>query len=182
MNLAAAAGSGIPGAGAAARPPSSCNITPGSAGDARPARFQIEVPALTSEELLAGGPGEASAAVRERVMSARARQRVRARSTRTCQRGARGGVRAMRRRGGCRRCGGSRRHERPRSARALRVARTIADLAARSASAHLRVAEALQYGVRGEKAPGRLAMVTSLASAVFLSSSTALPCAPRPPA
>ena len=39
--------------------------------------IQIEVPALTSEELLRAAPGESSDAVRARVLAARARQRAR---------------------------------------------------------------------------------------------------------
>src|SRR5207249_2124765 len=39
--------------------------------------LQIEVPALTSAELLAASAGEASAIVRERVVASRARQRAR---------------------------------------------------------------------------------------------------------
>src|SRR5947199_9460453 len=39
--------------------------------------LQIEVPALTSNELLLASPGESSAAVRARVLVARARQRER---------------------------------------------------------------------------------------------------------
>jgi magnesium chelatase family protein len=39
--------------------------------------LQIEVPALTSDELLASSQGEPSASVRQRVVTARERQRVR---------------------------------------------------------------------------------------------------------
>ena len=39
--------------------------------------LQIEVPALTSDELLRASPGESSASVRERVLVARKRQRDR---------------------------------------------------------------------------------------------------------
>src|SRR5262245_47094886 len=39
--------------------------------------LQIEVPALTSQELLSAGTGESSAAVRERVLIARRRQQAR---------------------------------------------------------------------------------------------------------
>ena len=109
--------------------------------------LQIEVPALTSEELLAARSGEASAAVRERVMAARARQRVRgslnahlpnAALEEVCAPDA-----AARRlvadavdRGGMSARGVH---------RALRVARTIADLAGEECVSALRVAEALQY-------------------------------------
>lgn len=39
--------------------------------------LQIEVPALTSSDILSAAPGEPSAVVRERVLNARARQRER---------------------------------------------------------------------------------------------------------
>ncbi len=109
--------------------------------------IQIEVPALTSAELLAASAGESSAAVRERVIAARAIQR------------ARGALNAALPNAALRECctlddtgrrlvadavdrGGM-------SARAvhraLRVARTIADLAGEERMSALRIAEALQY-------------------------------------
>ena len=120
--------------------------------------LQIEVPALTSEELLAARAGDTSAVVRERVIAARARQR------------ARGGFNAMLTHAALRQCcaldaagqrliadavvrGGM-------SARAvhraLRVARTIADLAGEDRVSAMRLAEALQYrayGVRRIQTP-----------------------------
>ena len=111
--------------------------------------LQIEVPALTSEELLAASSGEASSIVRERVLAARARQRER------------GGLNAHLTDAVLRACcaldvagrllvseavdrGGM-------SARgvhrALRVARTIADLAGEERVSALRLAEALQHRV-----------------------------------
>lgn len=109
--------------------------------------IQIEVPALTSEELLAARAGEASTAVRARVLDARARQR------------ARGSLNAMLPNAGLRehcaldaagqrlvadavdRGGMSARAVH----RALRVARTITDLAGEERISALRLAEALQY-------------------------------------
>ena len=109
--------------------------------------LQIEVPALTSRELLEARPGEPSAVVRERVLAARERQR------------ARGWLNALLPNAALRECcaldeaarrlvadavdrGGM-------SARgvhsALRVARTIADLAAEERVSAMRLAEALQY-------------------------------------
>ncbi|TMQ68506.1 MAG: ATP-binding protein [Candidatus Eisenbacteria bacterium] len=109
--------------------------------------LQIEVPALTSEELLHATPGEPSAVVRERVIAARERQ------------GVRGGLNALLPSAALRQCcpldaagrrlvadavdrGGM-------SARgvhrALRVARTIADLAGEARVGPMRLAEALQY-------------------------------------
>lgn len=109
--------------------------------------LQIEVPAVTSEELLAAAPGEESAVVRARVLAARARQR------------ARGVLNALLPHAALRECcaldaagrrlvadavdrGGM-------SARAvhraLRVARTIADLAGEDRVGAMRLAEALQY-------------------------------------
>ncbi len=109
--------------------------------------LQIEVPALTSEELLAAAPGESSAVVRERVLSARGRQHER------------GALNAMLSNPALRkhcaldppgtrliadavdRGGMSARAVH----RALRVARTIADLAGEERVSGLRLAEALQY-------------------------------------
>lgn len=109
--------------------------------------LQVEVPALTSAELMAAVPGESSPVVRERVLAARRRQR------------ARGALNALLPAAALRECctldtagrnliadavdrGGM-------SARAvhraLRVARTIADLAGEERVSTLRLAEALQY-------------------------------------
>jgi magnesium chelatase family protein len=109
--------------------------------------LQIEVPALTAEELLAATPGEASSVVRERVLVARMRQRERgslnamlsnAALRRYCTLDAasarlitdavdRGGMSARA------------------VHRALRVARTIADLGGEDRVGVMRLAEALQY-------------------------------------
>jgi len=109
--------------------------------------LQIEVPALTSEELLAATASEPSDAVRERVLAARARQERRgtlnamlpnAKLKRVCALDApcerllaeaidRGGM------------SGRGVH------RALRVARTITDLAGEGRIGAMRLAEALQY-------------------------------------
>jgi magnesium chelatase family protein len=109
--------------------------------------IQIEVPALTSAELLEATPGEASAVVRERVVAARARQRARgwlnsqlpnSALRRYCELDAatrrlvtdavdRGGMSARA------------------VHRALRVALTIADLAGEPGASAMRLAEALQY-------------------------------------
>jgi magnesium chelatase family protein len=109
--------------------------------------LQVEVVALTSEELLHAEPGEASAVVRARVAEARERQRVRgtlnAQLPGSALRASCGLDDAGRRliadamdRGGM-------------SARAvhraLRVARTIADLAGEERVSALRLAEAIQY-------------------------------------
>jgi magnesium chelatase family protein len=109
--------------------------------------LQIEIPALTSRELLAAGSGEASETVRERVIAARDRQ---------CQRG---GLNAHLPNSGLRAaCALDATGERliadavdrgGMSARgvhrALRVARTIADLAGEAGVSAMRIAEALQY-------------------------------------
>jgi magnesium chelatase family protein len=109
--------------------------------------LQIEVPALTSEELLSASTGESSATVRERVVRARERQRRR------------GGLNALlpnaALREHCALDAASRRliadavDRGGMSARAvhraLRVARTIADLAAEERVTAMRAAEALQY-------------------------------------
>ena len=109
--------------------------------------LQIEVPALTSDELLRAEPGEASARVRERVLAARERQRCRgglnARLSNAALREHASLDAAARRlvadaidRGGMSARGVH---------RALRVARTIADLAGEERVTALRLAEALQY-------------------------------------
>ena len=109
--------------------------------------LQIEVPALTSDELLAASPGETSERVRARVFTARDRQRARGALNATLSNAAlrqhcaldaagtrliadavdRGGMSARA------------------VHRALRVARTIADLAGEERVSALRLAEALQY-------------------------------------
>jgi magnesium chelatase family protein len=109
--------------------------------------LQVEVPALTSEELLAASLGESSASVRDRVLLARGRQQRR------------GALNAMLSNAGLRehcaldaaarrmiaeavdRGGMSARAVH----RALRVARTIADLACEERVTATRVAEALHY-------------------------------------
>ena len=109
--------------------------------------LQIEVPALTSDELLRAASGESSGAVRERVLAARQRQRER------------GALNAMLPNAALRnhcaldasgtrliadavdRGGMSARAVH----RALLVARTIADLAGEERVSALRLAEALQY-------------------------------------
>lgn len=109
--------------------------------------LQIEVPALTSGEILAAGPGEPTAVVRERVLAARGRQRERGTLNTMLPNAAlksacsldspatrlitdavdRGGMSA---RG---------------VHRALRVARTIADLTGVERITATHLAEALQY-------------------------------------
>ena len=109
--------------------------------------LQIEVTALTSDELLSVKPGEASAIVRERVFSARARQRARGWLNARLPNRALEDVcpldAAGRRlvadavdRGGMSARGVH---------RALRVARTIADLAGEERVTAIRLGEALQY-------------------------------------
>jgi magnesium chelatase family protein len=109
--------------------------------------LQIEVPALTSEELLEARPGECSLAVRERVIAARARQRSRgwlnahlpnAPLEDACALDAPGRrlITDAVDRGGMSARGVH---------RALRVARTISDLAGEGGVSALRLAEALQY-------------------------------------
>ena len=109
--------------------------------------LQVEVPALTSHELLRAPPGEPSAAVRERVIAARARQRARSflnaalpnDALRRCcalEPEARHLIADAVDRGGMSARGVH---------RALRVARTIADLAGEEPVGALRLAEALHY-------------------------------------
>ena len=109
--------------------------------------LQIEVPALTSAELMEARPSEPSAVVRERVIAARARQRERgvlnARLPNAALREHCALDAAGRRlvadavdRGGMSARGVH---------RALRVARTIADLAGEERVVALQLAEALQY-------------------------------------
>jgi magnesium chelatase family protein len=118
--------------------------------------LQIEVPALTSEELLRSATGESSAAVRERVLATRDRQL--ARGTLNAQlpaaalahhcaldsAGQRLVADAVDRGGTSARA----------VHRALRVARTIADLAGEERVGAMRLAEALQYrAYEGRLAP-----------------------------
>ena len=109
--------------------------------------LQIEVPALTSRELLAASAGEPSAAVRQRVLAARQRQRVRGALNALLSNAALGPCCALDPaaqrlvadavdRGGMSARGVH---------RALRVARTIADIAAEEHISAVRLAEALQY-------------------------------------
>jgi len=109
--------------------------------------LQIEVPALTAAELLEAGSSEPSAAVRARVLAARERQQSRgalnARLTSTELRACAALDGAGRRlvadavdRGGMSARGVH---------RAIRVARTIADLAGEERVTAMRLAEALQY-------------------------------------
>ena len=109
--------------------------------------LQIEVPALTSDELLRAASGESSGVVRTRVLAARARQRERGALNAMLSNAAllnhgaldASGARLMADavdRGGMSARGVH---------RALRVARTIADLAGEESVTALRLAEALQY-------------------------------------
>jgi magnesium chelatase family protein len=109
--------------------------------------IQLEVPALTSRELQAAAPGEASAVVRARVLAARARQRERgclnallppAPLEECCaldQAGRRLVADAMDRGGMSARA----------VHRAMRVARTIADLAGEERIGVRALAESVQY-------------------------------------
>ena len=109
--------------------------------------LQIEVPALTSDELMASTSGEPSAVVRERVLAARARQRERGALNALLPNAALRGACALDTAGrsliadAVDRGGMSARGVH----RALRVARTIADLAGDEHISALRLAEALQY-------------------------------------
>jgi magnesium chelatase family protein len=109
--------------------------------------LQIEVPALTSAELLELAPGEPSEVVRQRVIAARATQRARghlnAHLPDACivQVGALDAIGQRLMADAIDRGGMSARGVR----RALRVARTIADLAGEPNVGALRLAEALQY-------------------------------------
>jgi magnesium chelatase subunit ChlI-like protein len=118
------------------------------AGGKLPVGFgAAEVPALTSGELLAAAPGEASAVVRERVPAARERQRERGALNALLSNAALRGHCALEAPGtrliadAVDRGGMSARAVR----RCLRVARTIADLADEERVSALRIAEALQY-------------------------------------
>ena len=109
--------------------------------------LQIEVPALTSSELLAASPGEPSEAVRMRVLAARERQHTRGSLNAVLSNAAlrqhcaldAGGTRLVA--DAVDRGGMSARAVH----RAMRVARTIADLAGEERVGAMRLAEALQY-------------------------------------
>ena len=109
--------------------------------------LQIEVPALTSKELLAAAPGERSGVVRERVIAARATQRFRGHLNAHLPDGLLRAACALDAVGqklmgdAIDRAGMSARGVH----RALRVARTIADLAGEERVTVMRLAEALQY-------------------------------------
>jgi magnesium chelatase family protein len=109
--------------------------------------LQIDVPALTSAELIEARPGESSAIVRVRVLAARERQRARGwlnsalpnSALRECcslENAARSLIADAVDRGGMSARG---------IHRALRVARTIADLAGDEPVTAIQLAEALQY-------------------------------------
>jgi magnesium chelatase family protein len=109
--------------------------------------LQIEVPALISQELLEASIGESSASVRERVLAARRRQRERGALN------ARLSNAALREHcsldsAGRRLIAGAVDHGGMSARavhRALRVTRTIADLAGEERVTEVRVAEAIQY-------------------------------------
>ncbi|HUP45163.1 MAG TPA: YifB family Mg chelatase-like AAA ATPase [Thermoanaerobaculia bacterium] len=114
--------------------------------------LQVEVPALTSDEVTGTGAGESSAAIRERVEGARALQRERFRRTHVRANGEMT-TRLMRRhceldaasrallRAAIDRLGlSARAHD-----RILKVARTIADLAGEEMIGTAQIAEAVQY-------------------------------------
>lgn len=107
----------------------------------------VEVPALTSEELMDCGLGEPSAVVRQRVLSARAVQRARGVPNARLLSSKLEAVCALDAAG--RRLVGDAMDRGGMSARgvhrALRVARTIADLAGEERISAMRLAEALQY-------------------------------------
>jgi magnesium chelatase family protein len=109
--------------------------------------LQVEMPALTSDELLATAPSEPSAAVRPRVMAALARQRARGWMNARMPNAALREHAALD--AACRRLVADAVDRGGMSARgvhrALRVARTIADLAGEEHVSALRLAEALQY-------------------------------------
>jgi len=109
--------------------------------------LQIEMPALTAGELLATGTVESNDAVRGRVIAARARQRARGWLNARMPNAALGEHAALDAAG--RRLVADAVDRGGMSARgvhrALRVARTIADLAGEECVSALRLAEALQY-------------------------------------
>ncbi len=109
--------------------------------------LQIDVDALTSEELLAARPGEATAVVRERVLAARARQIARGWLNAQIPAAQLGEICPLDRAGASLvadavdRAGMSARAVH----RAMRVARTIADLAGDARVSEIQLSEALQY-------------------------------------
>jgi magnesium chelatase family protein len=115
--------------------------------------IHVSVPAVSYGELAGGVPGEPSATIRERVELARARQRARFRELRGVGTNAQMSAREVRRwcriepaaeallRDGAARLGLSARAYH----RVLKVARTVADLAAAETVAAAHVAEAIQY-------------------------------------
>jgi magnesium chelatase family protein len=109
--------------------------------------LQVEVPALTSAELLRARPGESSAAVRARVLEARERQRARGSMNAQLPAAALREACALDSAGerlvadAVDRGGMSARGVH----RALRVARTIADLSGEPSVGAVRLGEALQY-------------------------------------
>lgn len=156
-NAASAAGSGTRSAGAGARRPSWLRYTARVSGPILDRiDIQVEVPALTSTELLTASAGESSAIVRQRVLSARERQAARGTFNALLTNAAlrehcaldaashrliadamdRGGMSARA------------------VHRALRVARTIADLASENRVGMMRIAEALQYRAYERRSTG----------------------------
>jgi len=129
--------------------------------------LHVEVPALPAADFTAGGTGEASAALRARVMAARERQLARQADRPAAVANARLGPRDLRRwctpdaageqllRAAMTRLGLSARA----AQRALKVARTIADLAGHAQVGAEHVAEAVQYRLldRGAGGPGAAA-------------------------
>lgn len=109
--------------------------------------LQVEVPSLTSDELLHAAPAEPSSVVRERVLAARAVQRSRGALNAMLSNTGLGTHCALDAAGArliadaVDRGGMSARAVH----RAMRVARTIADLAGEPSVSVMRLAEALQY-------------------------------------
>lgn len=110
--------------------------------------LHVEVPAVPSEQLLKAAPGESSAAIRERVVQARARALARQGRTNQALQGQEidehlhlDDAAAKFLNTAAARLGWSARS----THRALKVARTIADLAGAEATAVGHVAEAVQY-------------------------------------
>jgi magnesium chelatase family protein len=109
--------------------------------------LQIEVPALTSSDILSTAPGESSAVVRDRVLAARERQRERGTLNAMLPNAALRSACSLE--GTAARLIGDAVDRGGMSARAvhraLRVARTIADLARARSIESVHLAEALQY-------------------------------------